>query len=265
MKRTFFLILLTVTTLAHGQAESPGQNFRWPDNERLAVSLSYDDGLASQLDHAVPVLNEYGLRASFYILPNSEVVRQRMDEWRALASQGHELGNHSVFHPCRGSLSGRSWVVPHRDLDSYTVEQMKEEITTANTFLFAIDGKEQRTLTPPCGDRLAGGEDYIPQVADMFVAIKPLQAVDGFSDTWSPNEVSGQTLIDYVKRMEGQTRMLNILFHGVGGDYLSVEADAHRELLEYLAENPDRYWVDSYINIMNYVQSLSLQSTTPPD
>jgi hypothetical protein len=54
--------------------------------------------------------------------------------------------------------------------------------------------------------------------------------------------------------MEGQTRMVNILFHGVGGDYLSVESDAHEELLQFLADNSDRYWVDSFINIMRHVQ-----------
>jgi peptidoglycan/xylan/chitin deacetylase (PgdA/CDA1 family) len=254
MRQILFAIILIYTNVANGQGPNEEVEFNWPNNEALAVSLSYDDALASQLDHALPALNHHGLRGSFYILPNSKVIRERREEWRTLARQGHELGNHSVFHPCRASLPGREWVANHRDLDNYTVDQMKEEISTANTILHAIDGEEERTLTPPCGDRLAGGEDYIPLVSDMFVAIKPLKAVAGFSATWSPTGVTGQQLIDYVRRMEGQTRMVNILFHGVGGDYLSVESDAHGELLQYLSENRDRYWVDSFINIMRYVK-----------
>lgn len=257
-----FCLLLMSTSLAIGQEQALQSPFTWPNNEKLAVSLSYDDALASQLDQAVPVLNQFGLRASFYILPNSTVIRERLNEWRELAHQGHELGNHSIFHPCRASLPNREWVIAHRDLDGYTAGQMKEELGTANTFLFAIDGKEERTLTPPCGDRLAGGEDYFPQISNLFLAIKPLKEIPGFSVTWSPSNVSGEALIDYVRQMEGQTQMVNILFHGVGGDYLSVDADAHLELVKFLAENQDRYWVDSFINIMRYVQSTKMRPET---
>jgi peptidoglycan/xylan/chitin deacetylase (PgdA/CDA1 family) len=257
MKLIFFQLLLTLTGLVHGQAKDAHQVFSWPGHATLAVSLSYDDALASQLDHAVPALNRLGLRGSFYILPSSLVFRQRMEEWRTLANQGHELGNHSIFHPCRASLAGREWVASHRDLDHYSVEQMREELATANTILFAIDGKTERTLTPPCGDRLAGGEDYLATVSDLFVAIKPLTEIPDFSVTWSPNGVTGAELIEYVRQMEGRTRLVNILFHGVGGDYLSVEENAHEELLEFLAENRDRYWVDSFIKIMEHVDGLA--------
>jgi peptidoglycan/xylan/chitin deacetylase (PgdA/CDA1 family) len=256
MKQIFLALILMQSSVLFGQEMNQGAVFKWPNDERMAVSLSYDDALASQLDHAVPALNRHGLRASFYILPNSTVIRQRLEEWRAVAGQGHELGNHSIFHPCRASLPGRDWVAGHRDLDGYTAEQMKEELTTANTILYAIDGQTDRTLTPPCGDRLAGGEDYISLVSDLFVAIKPPKEVPGFSVTWSPTGVTGQELIDYVRQMEGQTRMVNILFHGVGGDYLSVESDAHEELLQFLADNRDRYWVDSFINIMRHAQEV---------
>ncbi len=254
MKQVLFTLLLMHASVAFGQEEKQDAGINWPNDERIAVSLSYDDALASQLDHALPGLNRHGFRASFYILPNSPVVSERLEEWRALARDGHELGNHSIFHPCRATLPGREWVAAHKDLDRYTAEQMKEEISTANTILYAIDGKTERTLTPPCGDRTAGGEDYIPLVSDMFVAIKPLKEVPGFSVTWSPRGVTGQELVDYVRRMEGRTRMINILFHGVGGDYLAVDLDAHDELLQFLADNQDIYWVDTFINIMRYVK-----------
>ena len=225
----------------------------WPDGRKIAVSLSYDDSLNSQLDNALPALDKHKFKASFYILPNSDVINTRMQEWKALAENGHELGNHSVNHPCRASLPDREWVADHHDLDKYTVTQMLEELNTANTFLKALDGKTQRTYTVPCGDVLIAGENYLSIASDLFVAIKGQGVEKGFSVSWAPSDVSGEQLIEYIRNVPETVALINILFHGVGGDYLSVSTQAHMQLLDFLAKHQETYYVDSYINIMQYV------------
>lgn len=62
--------------------------------------------------------------------------------------------------------------------------------------------------------------------------------------------MTGQQLIEYVKNVSAKTQLINLLFHGVGGDHLSISVTAHAQLLAYLVANKDRYYVDSYINIM---------------
>ena len=52
--------------------------FTWPDGQKMAISLSYDDALNSQLDNAIPALNRHGLVASFYLTLASPTVRQRL-------------------------------------------------------------------------------------------------------------------------------------------------------------------------------------------
>ena len=246
----YFLISLFLLIGLYAQSQD---SFQWPKGQKIAVSLSYDDALNSQLDYAIPSLNKYSLRGSFYLLPNSLVVRDRMAEWRAAAEKGHELANHSIYHPCRASLPNRDWVPPHHDMDKYSLVQIREELMTASTVLYAIDGKTERTFTPPCGDFKIEGENYISTITDLFVAIKGQGTVDGFATLWGPTEVTGQQLIDFVKNTPADAKMVNIIFHGVGGDYLSVSNEAHEELLKFLSENQDKYWVDSYINIMKYV------------
>ncbi|MDH3550155.1 MAG: hypothetical protein OEQ16_12485, partial [Gammaproteobacteria bacterium] len=54
------------------------------------------------------------------------------------------------------------------------------------------------------------------------------------------------------------TRLFNIIFHGVGGDYLTVSSEAHDQLLKFLADNNETYWVDSYINIMKYASKTAV-------
>ncbi len=252
-KASFFLIF-TVVFLLSGTTEGQSKEFTWPGGPKLAISLSYYDALDSQLDNAIPILDKYNFKASFYLLPNSPSINLRMEEWRALAVSGHELGNHSMYHPCRASLPDRDWVSEHRDLDKYSVAQMVEEVSTANTFLKAIDGKTERTYAMPCGDLLVGGEEYLSKINHLFVAVKGQGSEESFSLHWVPTEVTGKELIDYIKNVPDEISSLDIISHGVGGDYLSVSSEAHEELLDFLDDNRDKYYVDSYINIMKLLE-----------
>ncbi|MGQ8364362.1 polysaccharide deacetylase family protein [Glaciecola sp. 1036] len=222
--------------------------------QKLAVSLSYDDALNSQLDTAIPQLDKHQFKASFYLLPRSEAFANRIEEWRAVAANGHELGNHSLFHGCRGSKPNRDWVIPFTDLDKRSVEELRMEIAVANSLLQSLDGKTHRTLTLPCGDLLVGGEPLLPAVEQMFVGVKGQGVEQGTEILHAPSEVDGKTLISYVQNAKPGTKIVSILFHGIGGDHLAVSEQAHAELLQFLADNQDKYWVDSYVNIMQKIQ-----------
>jgi len=230
--------------------------FTWPDGQKMAISLSYDDALASQLDNAIPALNKHGFVASFYLTLASPTVMQRLTEWRAAAQQGHELGNHTIYHPCSAALPNREWVPSYYNIDEYEVDEIVHEVTVANSFLHAIDGRSERTLTPPCGDIIVSGEDYLPAVREQFVAIKGFESEDqSFASLWGPVGASGSELIERISAEAAKgTRLFNILFHGVGGDYLTVSSEAHDQLLQFLADNSETFWVDSYINIMKYAK-----------
>jgi len=108
----------------------------------------------------------------------------------------------------------------------------------------------ERTLTVPCGDVLASGQNYVELIADQFIAIKGLETPAGFSITHVPSGQNGAALIKLIETAAEEVELINFIFHGVGGDYLAVSQEAHKELLAYLNKNSDRYWVDTYLNIM---------------
>ncbi|MBC6904607.1 polysaccharide deacetylase [Saccharophagus sp. K07] len=224
----------------------------WPGNAKAAVSLSYDDALNSQLDNAVPALKKYGIKASFYPILSSPVLAARLPEWRKVAADGYELGNHTLFHACAKSKPGRSWVADHNDLDKKNMAQIQDELSTANAFLYAIDGKTERTLTPPCLDWEVSDGNFVEHLAHMFVGIKGAETIP--SSMLLPEGVSGKELIKFVQKSAKNGGVVNIIFHGINGDHLSVSNEAHEELLKFLAKNRDMYWTDTYINIMKYVR-----------
>ncbi|WP_296948033.1 polysaccharide deacetylase family protein [uncultured Massilia sp.] len=255
-----------------------GAPFRWPDGVRAAVSLSYDDALDSQLDHAIPALDRAGLKGSFYLQLSNPAVKARMAAWRAAAARGHELGNHSLFHQCSGKAPGHGWVQPERDLDTTGAGQMRDQVVLANTMLAAIDGHDERarTYTVPCGDRLAAGVDYLPLVAGEFVGIKvgggdgvvPSMAVlDPLAvPVLAPEGLSGKALIAIVERAGRAGTMVNFTFHGVGGDYIVTSDAAHRELVDWLAAHRREYWTATFRDLMGYVrrQQAGAAPSSPP-
>ena len=264
-----WLLLLAMTGTARAVPSTPA--FAWPHGEQAAVSLSYDDAIDSQLDHAVPALDKYRLKASFYLTLSSPVLAKRLPKWRSLASRGFELGNHTLFHQCSRSGPDRAWVTPERDLDHTTATQMLEQVRVGNARLKAIDGKTERTFTLPCGDRMADGVDYLPLLRSEFVAMKAgaggvvpdMQALDVYEvGVTAPSGVTGAQLIALVQQAQARGTMINFTFHGIGGDYLTVSDPAHEELLAYLAAHRKQVWTDTFMRIMRHVKTQQANAAT---
>ncbi|WP_293906402.1 polysaccharide deacetylase family protein [Phenylobacterium sp.] len=126
-----------------GARASGGPISPWPDGTRAAVSLTYDDGLDSQLDYAVPELDGRGLKGTFFL--TRENMEARLPEWIDLARRGHEVGDHTVDHPCAlARFSARGFA--DRELDPM------EGFLDAN-----FGGGRPRTYAYPCGYLGLGG------------------------------------------------------------------------------------------------------------
>ena len=266
--RAFLALLASAMSLAVA-AQPLVSPMVWPRQARAAVSLAYDDALHSQLDIAVPALNRHDLKATFYLTLSSDSVHKRPAAWRKVAAQGHELGNHTLFHQCSRSAPDRSWVRADQDLDTVSAAQLVAQIRVGNTLLQAIDGKTERTFAVPCGDLNASGEPYLTALHGDFVAMKSafggvaldMHALDPYAvGVEVVSDVSGHQLIALVQRAAAAGTMVNITFHGVGGDYLAVSREAHEELLDYLATHRDIYWTDTFVRIMGYVKAAQVKA-----
>jgi len=142
--------------------------FAWPGGARAAVSLSFDDARPSQADTCLKILDFYGVKASFYLSPDR--MKERLEEWRKAAASGHEIGNHTVSHPCSGNFEWSR----RNSLEDYTLERMDAELVEANRLVREALGVEPRTFAYPCGHTFVGrGEStrsYVPLVGKRFLA-----------------------------------------------------------------------------------------------
>lgn len=259
--------IIWVLLMSPGLFAQSTEDFTWPDGKRAAVCLTYDDGLDCHLDVVGPVLDEYGFKGTFFCTGSSQSIANRTGDWRDLSGRGHELGNHTLFHPCIKNLPGRGsfdWVRPEYDLDTYSFPQLMSELRTANALLKAIDGKTERTFAYTCVDHTIQGVDFADSIQHMFVAARADGSVPDKMDevdlymmpSYGASDVSGEDLIAKVKKAQVSGTVATFMFHSVGGGYLNVSAEAHRELLQYLKSNEEVLWVDTFGNVCKYIREI---------
>ena len=85
---------------------------KWADNSKSAFSFTFDDGFSCQYENAVPILDSYGFKGTFFLI-TSVMVDDTPGIWkygtwnqfRDAALEGHEIGSHTVSHSDLTTLS----------------------------------------------------------------------------------------------------------------------------------------------------------------
>lgn len=252
-----FIILLIICILPQNITSQ-----KW-NNKKAAVALTYDDGLNVHLDIVVPTLDLAGFKGTFYIPGNAEALFLRMNDWKTIACNGHELGNHTLFHPCTGKSKGRQWVHPDYDLDNYTINQIVNEIKLANTLLKAIDGKEKRSFAYTCGDMTVSNGDFSKLIANEFTGARgvnfnfeKIETIDLLNiKAFFVTNQTGEELITLAQKAVEEEALIVFLFHGVGGEHsINIANAEHQKLVNYLKTNIDSFWVAPLTEISEYIQ-----------
>lgn len=238
---------------------------RWPQNREAAISLTFDDAMATQLDNVAPILKKYSLHGTFFVTTGADAWRKRMDEWKRLAADGNEIGGHTVHHPCL-----LEQITPHSQ--TYTPEMMEAEIRdNAQTIQQEIGSPHGLTFAYPCGNMSFGppGDQarnealYLRFVSEHFFAARGYGAVASIA----PDELSVLSVPDLGftvgRDFRGLLQMADaglrdhkwsvFTFHGVGGQWLSVSTEAFEELAGYLARHTD-IWTTTFGDAIRYIQ-----------
>ncbi|MEP7230767.1 MAG: polysaccharide deacetylase family protein [Ginsengibacter sp.] len=260
MKKVVYFMssLLTLNLFVHAQTSTT-----W-NGKTCAVVLTYDDGLNIDLTNVIPAIDSVGLKGTFYISDYFNALNVQIPKWRSAAEEGHELGNHTIWHPCDGSLPGRTFVKADYDLSKYTIKRIDDEILGMNNILKAIDGNTKRTFAYPCGDTKIRDSSYLDPIRDAFIAARgttpemlPIDKIDLYNvGCYGMNGQSAEQMIDLVKKAMTTHALLVFLFHGVGGEHsLNVSLDAHSALLHFLKQNDKEIWIAPMIDVAEFIKS----------
>ncbi|RXK48949.1 polysaccharide deacetylase family protein [Aquirufa rosea] len=150
-----------------GAIPSFSQQFTWPSDKKMALSLSFDDARGSQVTLGTKLLNQYGVKATFFVNPGS--MEKNLTGWKKAVADGHEIGNHSTSHPCTGIFT---WSRANA-LENYSLEKMEKDILDCNASIEKNLGVKAEVFAYPCGQTFIGNatqtQSYVPLIAKHFL------------------------------------------------------------------------------------------------
>jgi len=240
-------------------------SFEWPSRCQGAISLTFDDGLPSQLKVAVPLLDKYGLRGTFYVVPRGDDWSDRLAAWRKVAELGHEIGNHSLSHICSCNLPGDP---DRRGLENVSLEEIESDILEAQRRLeVLIPERKKWSFAYPCYQDFVGrGEDrrsYVPIIARHFIAGRgigerhwynsPLACDLHYLWSYPIERMHAAEMIGLVERVAAQGRWGILTFHGINEGHLPTSDLDLNELLAYLDRSRDRIWTAPLAEVSEYI------------
>lgn len=255
------IILLGINGVVLAQSEK----FPWPEGEKMALSLSFDDAASSQLTNAVPVLDEYGVKATFFVTVS---FLRNVKTWKRIAKEGHEIGNHTMNHPCsiNYGFSGS------HSLENLSMADMKKELLEANRKIKQIIGVKPVVFAYPCGQTYIGRgtktQSYVPLVAKYFLAGRDWLGEEPV-DPWECDmaQLTGMTmgdgmyfkdLLPLLKRTEKSGRWLILVAHNVGKGtgHLDTRISLLQKLCKYVTDPKNHIWVAPVGTVARYVKKM---------
>ena len=238
-----------------------GKKFSWPEGKRGAVSVTFDDARFSQIDTGLPILDEYGAKATFYVSISS--LEKRLDAWKKAVANGHEIGNHSLTHPCSGNFS----FAREKALENYTLNKMHYELEEANIIIERLLNVRPVSFAYPCGQKFVGRgqnlKSYIPVVAENFLTGR------GWMDEWSNDpgfcdmsqlmgvELDGkdfEQVKQWIDKTTANGGWLVFCGHDIGeSGRQTTLSPTLKALCEYAKDPANGLWLDTVQTVANYI------------
>lgn len=99
------------------------------------IALTFDDGPSVKYTAKIlDILKEYGVKATFFVVGVN--IEKSPDLLRRIASEGHEIGNHTYSHP---------------HLQRMDASKLAEELSRADALIRSITGISPTLFRPPEG------------------------------------------------------------------------------------------------------------------
>jgi hypothetical protein len=247
-------MIITAPASAGQDAKVP-QIAKWFQGKRAAISLRFDDSRTSHVNYAIPLLNRYGIKATFMINPGTTEYKKHKEFWESeVPPMGHRLGNHTMHHKGAGDL-----------------ETADVEIGEVSRLLWRLYPDQSRlNVFASGGGGVKWGGKLWEEADEAYKQLVTKYLLVDLYDGSHPSKPynSDDTAKDYCRMFSdavasGRHRAFH--FHNVGkadfkdrahkllkGVSLDVKLDTFKAILDCVVEYEDRVWVAPLIDILKY-------------
>lgn len=233
------LMLGALLTLRSYAAE-PGMTHvaTWKDDKRAPFVLMFDDSMPSHVSTVLPELKRRRLIGVFYVNPGSGHYEKHKALWEEeMPAAGMVLANHTFTHKGASDLAN-----------------CEEELTKCNDVLSKIAAAAGQKPT-----LISFGRPGVPQ-GKWNVTDEELEGLlKKHGLVRRPNVQFAQinlkdaaAMIARVEKALASGKPDAVAFHGVGGEWLSIDVPAFLTLLDFVDDKREQLWITDPISIHKY-------------
>lgn len=250
------LAVLSGTVLNAADPVGTTRVAKWKDDKACAFILMFDDGVNSQVKNVLPELQKRGVTAAFYPNPGSGHYGANRQTWeKILPGQGFELGNHTLTH--KGGAT-QADVVNEITGSNEVIRAHTPDAPWPRLISFAKPGglkKERWPLTKEETDEV---------LAEHHLIQRPSFSGRGAQIAFK----TGDQMLAHVDKAVKAEAMECIIFHGVGGDWISFPLNEFILFLDGLEAREASVWITRHMDAYKYEKqrdaaSIQIVKTSP--
>ncbi|MGH9868734.1 MAG: polysaccharide deacetylase family protein [Candidatus Polarisedimenticolia bacterium] len=262
MRRLSPLLCLLLTASAAAPAPSDvavGRTtpLRWKNGAQAAISVTMDDGYASQWRFMSSLLASRGFAGTFFIVTGWVDSEDHWARWKEVADAGHEIGSHGMTHK---PLSGMKPSQLAAELEG-SRRRIQERLGAAHGRTLAYP---QSTATPELASAAAragydaartGGIAYTPPTPDDFHRIPSLHPLTS-TPLWEMN-----SWVDDIREKGG---WLVVGVHGIADPdapvsptqegWEAIPVERYVAFVDHMAAAGNEVWVAPFGQVARYIR-----------
>jgi peptidoglycan/xylan/chitin deacetylase (PgdA/CDA1 family) len=242
------LFAIVITQQVHAQVDTARVTLRiatFKGDKAAAISYTFDDGIRDQYELAYPMLQEAGIRATFFVI--TSVIPDKQEEvaakkpgsaggisWEKLqemAAAGHEIASHSWSHP---------------NLPKLNDQQLHDEIYKADSTIDSRLGKAPLTFAYPYN---AFDDRVHAAVMQQHILSRDYQQAFGnprftlaFANSWADKQVREHTW---------GVAMIHAVQTGFDA---FTSPDILQQHFTYVKQHTDSLWIETFGHVALYAK-----------
>ena len=257
MRRWTALVCVMTSTASlslGGPVAAPYEIGTWRGFRPAAITYTFDDDLPNQYAVAVPIFNARGFKLTLFTVP-AWLPGGSWEPAQNAAAHGHEIASHTSTHPRLPELSAAQQTTELANSQAAINAHVTNQLCVTLAYPFCVKGDDTLTRQFYVAARGCSGQ-LVPATPPDFLNI---------SSFVCGTEGSVKTPEDFNKladRAAAGNAWCAYLIHAIDGDdgYSPLASATLQASVDYLAAHPDKFWVDTFGNVVRYIKERNAAS-----
>lgn len=235
-----------------GSIAAPYEIGTWQGFRQAAISYTFDDNLPNQYAKAVPMFNAKGFKMTLF------TVTTWGSGWsnvQAAAAFGHEIASHTVTHPRLPSLSLAEQTNQLADSRAAINASVTNQSCVTLAYPYCVPGDPAVTETYYIAARGCSGQ-LVPATPPNFMNISSF-VCGSLGAVKTPEQFD-----EHADAAAAANSWCVYLIHALDDDkgYSPMPSATLQASLDYLETNRNRFWVETFGNVVRYIRERNASS-----